>query len=271
MPFPNTHSPFPVSPSLPLTCFGAIPPNSPAIRLCHPYHPTVTTRLFSGPPEITLFRLRHLLAVAALLLCSLSLTSCASRPPLRQVRIAVLDGRTDYAVNGTSEIQDVGWWFSARDRYLSTNVGTLLGEALSKEFAKIKGVEVYSREDLQIYMAQKERALKRNYPQLSSNERKALLLQQDPIDYGRSLNVDYVLTSDVIEAKTITNRTFVWWYSHVDVIVQLYDVSKGELVWTRPWADTDNLDSQFALVQECARETARKAKRKDVFLLKIPR
>ena len=78
-----------------------------------------------------------------------------------------------------------------------------------------------------------------------------------------------MLTSDIIAAKTVTNRTFTFWYSHVEVIVQLYDVSKGELVWTRPWSDTDTLRSQFALVQECARETAKKAKRKDVLLLKV--
>ncbi|MEO8376447.1 MAG: hypothetical protein ABI579_02155 [Candidatus Sumerlaeota bacterium] len=202
---------------------------------------------------------------------AVALTGCAGKKqPLRTVRIAVLDGRTDFATPQKGEIQDVGWWFGARDRYLSPNMGISLADTLTTEFAKINGVEVHPRVDLQIYMAQKERVLKRNYPQLDSLARKELLLRQDPLDYGRSLNVDYVITSDVIAAKTVTNRTFGFWYSTLDVIVQVYDVSKGELIWTRPWSDSDNLRSQFSMAQECARETARKAKRKDIFLLTVP-
>lgn len=208
--------------------------------------------------------------VGCLVLLALVTCSCASRQnPLRVVRLAVLDGRLDYEVKAKGEVRDEGWWFSAADRYVSGNVGIQMAEALSKEFGKIPGVEVYSRDDLTIYMAQKERALKRNFPDLTSLDRKQLLLRQDPIDYGKSLNVDYVMTTDVLQASTVTNRTFSWWYSHLDVIVQLYDVSKGQLVWTRPWNDSDAFDSQLALVEECARETARRARREDVFRVKL--
>ncbi|HMX61467.1 MAG TPA: hypothetical protein PKD58_00200 [Candidatus Sumerlaeota bacterium] len=211
------------------------------------------------------------LLILVVALGAFALTGCAAKKPVRTVRVAVLDGRTDFAVPKGGEIQDVGWWFGARDRYLSSNLGIILGEELTTELAKVPGVEVHPREDLRIYMAQKERALKRNYPQLDSAARKDLLTQQDPVDFGRSLNVDYVVTSDVIEAKTVTNRTFSFWYSTIDVIVQVYDVSKGELVWTRPWSDTDILRSQASIAQECARKTARKARSRDVFLLTVPR
>ncbi|MCC6545545.1 hypothetical protein IT570_00130 [Candidatus Sumerlaeota bacterium] len=222
-------------------------------------------------PFSRLFTFRGL-SLLLVLAVALAFTGCAStKPPIRSVRVAVLDGRTNFEVPQKAEIQDVGWWFGARDRYLSPNLGVILAEALSTQLAKVKGVEVHPREDLQIYMAQKERVLKRNYPQLDSAARKKLLLQQDPIDYGKSLNADYVITSDIIVAKTVTNRTFSFWYSTIDVIVQVYDVSTGELIWTRPWSDTDILRSQMAIAQECAKDTTRRIKRKDVLLLTVPR
>ena len=192
-------------------------------------------------------------------------SGCARREPSRVVRVAVLDGAVTYEVDPQGEVSDRGWWFSARDRYQSPNAGVQMGEALARELGRVPGVDVYSREDLAIYMAQKERLLKRNFPDLTSYERKQLLAKQDPLDYGRSLNVDYVVTTDIERARTIVNRTFSWWYSQLEATVQVWDVSTGQMVWTKGWEDADNFDSQLALIEECARETRREIERRDVF------
>lgn len=185
----------------------------------------------------------------------------------RLVRLAVLDGITTYDVAPKGEVQEDGWWFSSRDRYLSGNVGVQLGEALADRFQRLPGVEVFSRDDLSIYMAQKERLINRNYPDLNERQRRELLLRQSPVDYGQSLNVDYVLTSEVLEAKTVVNRVIAWWYSRLSVAVELWDVSTGEVVFRHVWTDGDNFDSQLALVEEAAKEIAKRAKRRDAFNL----
>lgn len=195
-------------------------------------------------------------------------TGCATQKPSRTVRVAVLNGKIDYEVNEKGETRDEGWWFGARDRFLSPNPGTQLGEVLSRELAKKPGVEVYSRDDLAIYMSQKERLLKRNFPDLTSFQRKQVLAKQDPVDFGKSLNVDYIVTSDIIKSSTVTNRTFSWWYSTVDCVITVYDVSSGQLVWSHAWEDTDAFKSEMAMLEECARETAGQMARKDVFRLR---
>lgn len=215
-----------------------------------------------------LSRLFQAAQIAALVCFAALFAGCASKAaPNRVVRLAVLDGRTAYAVAPGGETLDKGWWFSARDTYLSPNVNSLLADMLAIEFAEVPGVEVYSREDLTVYMAQKERQVKRNFPELTALERKKLLEQQSPLDYGLSLNVDYVLMPEVIESKTVTNRTFSWWYSRLEAAVELWDVPNGVMVQRYLWSDWDNLDSQQAMAKEAAREIARKARKQDVFEL----
>lgn len=205
------------------------------------------------------------LALVLLLLVVVSGCSRTQPQPTRLVRVAALDGQVEYPVSPGGDVYDAGWWLGARDRYVSPNSGVIVANALAEQFNRIPGVEVYSREDLEIYMAQKERVLKREYPELDSWQRKRLLTMMDPLLYGRSLNVDYVLTNSVAESKLITNRTFSWWYSRLEVTVQLWDVPSGTMVREWKWQDADNFDSPLALAEECARELAREARREDLF------
>ncbi len=217
--------------------------------------------------------MRLLCFLLAVLVGAATMSSCASRPkPTRQVRIAVLNGTTNYEVAPEGEVRHSGWWFGAKDQYLSSNVGIQLGHALDDRLGRIPGVETYSRDDMMIYFAQKERLLLRNYPDLSELQRKQLLQSQSPNDYGKSLRVDYVVSSSVDESWMKINRTFSWWFSHLNVKVQLWDISSDSDTpvkeWT--WEDTDHWDSQLALVEECAKEIARDAEKKDVFRLFSP-
>lgn len=208
----------------------------------------------------------RLLFPALLLLVTLA-GGCARTPvtSTREVKVAVLDGRVAFDVSRRGDLTEEGWWFSARDRFRSPNPGIQLGEALSVSLAKVPGVEVYSRDDLSVYFAQKERLLRRSYPKLDSWGRKQLLLEQDPLDFGRSLNVDYIVRSEVREASTVTNRTFSWWYSTFEANVEVWDVARGRLVFTESWKDADAFDSQLAMAQECARVLRRRMEKIDAF------
>jgi len=181
----------------------------------------------------------------------------------RFVKVAVLDGLVTYPVNPKGEMGQEGWWFSAKDRYKSGNVGIQLGEVLARELRKVDGLDIYSRDDLSIYMAQKEHALKAAFPNLTSVERKQWLAKQDPIDYGKSLNVDYVVRSEVSRASTVTNRTFTWWYSQATVQVELWDVTKNQIVWQQTYDKTGAFDSQLKLLEYCARRVAKGIRKRD--------
>jgi len=201
------------------------------------------------------------------LLSALALTGCASKQDPRTVRVAVLDGLTDYVTSPDGDVLDEGWWFSSRDRYLTSNIGINVADEIARELDDVAGIDVYSREDLDIYMAQKERLLARQEPELTAFERSRVLLEQDPLDYGRSLNVDYVVAPYVHSSSMVTNRFLSWWYSSMEATVEIYDVEQGVLISAYPFRDTDHLDSQLALAEELAREFTSRVKRKDIFEL----
>lgn len=206
-------------------------------------------------------------ALLAMALMVVFAAGCASKPaPSRVLRIAVIEGQPSVVEKElTGKVERKGWWFSARDYYRPTTAPTLLADAMADQLAKAPGLEVYSREDLAIYMAQKERLLRRNFPKLTSEDRKKVLAEQSPIDYGKSLNVDYVVRPQVLRASTVTNRFVSWWYSHLKANVEVWDVQSGQKVWIYPFDDADAFDSLQAMSAECAKQAAARAKRKQVF------
>lgn len=200
----------------------------------------------------------------------LAASGCARTPRAtgqeRNVRVAVLDGTLTYDVNPGGEFRREGWWFGSRDRYLSPQITVQIGDAVAHELDRLPGVQVYSRDDLAVYMAQKERQLRRTFPEISTSfQRKQLLLRLDPLDYGRSLNVDYVVSSSVNRASTVTNRTFSWWYSHLEARLDIWDVTRGELLATVPYNGTGAFWSQLKLAENLGRKAAREVHQGDLF------
>ncbi|MCB2155520.1 hypothetical protein KQI84_11595 [bacterium] len=212
-------------------------------------------------------RIGRWLFIGILLSASLLAGGCGSVPaPTHVVKLAVLDGVM--AENATETRQELtGWWLSSRDRYQNGNAGIQLGEALADEFEKIPGVLVYPRTDLATYMAQKERTVRRAYPDLSPEERLVVLQSQHPLDYGRSLNVDYVLSSHVALARTTHQRTFHWWVSRIRFDLDLWDVEQGQKIWTWHGEDSDLFDSQLTVIEELAEEAREEAYDRDIFRL----
>ncbi len=201
-----------------------------------------------------------------LILTVLTGAGCAQRTASGVVRVAVMDG---IVAEGKTETRQsvAGWWLGTHDRFDSGTAGVVLADTLAKEFQEMPGVEIYSRLDLASYMAQKERLLARNYPEMTPPERLMVLQEQDPVDYGKSLNVDYIMTSKVSLSRTTHNRTFHWWASEVDFNLEVWDVDSGQRIWQWRGHDRDLFDSQLAMMEELAREARSKATRLDVFHL----
>lgn len=191
---------------------------------------------------------------------------CAKAPPVASstARVAILDG-TMAEGRGETRRSVAGWWFSSRNRYDNGNAGSQVAETLAREFRQMDGVIVYPRADVATYMAGKERILAREYPGLTPEERLLVLQEQDPLDYGRSLEVDFVMTSVVNESRLIHNRAFHWWLSSVDYDLTVWDVERGEAVWTWYGRDRDLFSSQTAVMEDLAQEAREAAIAADVF------
>lgn len=204
-----------------------------------------------------------LFAVVALVAAGCARTPSASGV----IRIAVLDGELKYEVPPEGMVVRDGWWFGSRDRYIAANTGVIAGEVLAREFARLPGVEVYSRDDLALYMGYKERLLRRAHPQLSPQARRQILAAQDPVDFGRSLNVDYIVKPEIILASTTTNLTTSAWRSDLEMTVSIYHVESGRRVSYMYRKNFRLFVSQLTLLESFAKRAARKARREDTFRL----
>lgn len=207
--------------------------------------------------------------ILLLLAVVISMAAGCARTPTASgvVRVAILDGELQYEVPPEGNVVRDGWWFGSRDRYTSSNTGVIAGEVLSREFAKLPGVEVYSREDLALYMGYKERILRRAHPQLSPQGRRDILAAQDPIDFGRSLNVDYVVKPEILWASTTTNLTTSIWRSDLEMSLSIYHVESGRRVGYMYRKNYRLFVSQLTLLESFATRAARKVRREDTFAL----
>lgn len=212
------------------------------------------------------------LARLALLSCcvvlSLVAAGCASRQrlPSSVVTMAVLDGTMATGKEETRR-SETGWWFGAKTRYDSGTAGIILGDALAEQFGRIPGIQVMSRTDLRSYMAQKERLVYREWPDLSAEDRLKVLQSQNPVDYGRSLNVDYVLTSRVYECRLVHQHFPHTWTARADFAMDLWDVRSGTAVWTWQGRESDMFSSTTAVLERLAERAQKKARRDDPFNL----
>ncbi len=209
-------------------------------------------------------------ALAALLLpLAFCLAGCARGPilgPGRAVRVALLDATLPEG-HGEETREIVGWWLSAADVLRAPNDGALWSDALARELERaIPRLHVYPRQDLKFYMAAKLARLESRYPRMNDAERRRLLAAQDPLDFGRSLGVDFILTARVNEALLTHHRTFHWWTAYAAVEVDAWDVSRGVRVWSWREENRDHLSSVSRLFERMAGRCARSAGRAGVFL-----
>jgi hypothetical protein len=169
------------------------------------------------------------------------------------VRIAVLDGRMAPGKEETRKAL-ISSGFLARTRYENGNAHRLMAELLSTQLDQQGALKNVSRLELRSYMAGKERLLARAFPDLSPEERLKILSEQNPADYGQSLNVDYVMYPVINKARLTQNRFFQSWSSSLDCEVYLYNGKTGELVWSYAATDWKNFSSVFGVMEDVSAE-----------------
>lgn len=206
------------------------------------------------------------LMVLLVVCVAMAATGCAHRTkqPTRVVRVAVVDGPIEDP-GRQGRVERTGWWFGSRERYRPGSMGHFTAQAVSDELAGVPGVDVYSREDIGVFMAQKQRLLRRAYPQLDVHARTEILVQQDPLDYGRALNVDYVVRPVINEFTMVNSRVFTWWSCYLDATVEVWDVDRGELVAAYRSGKRGYFVSPLTMGERFARRSARRASSQDWF------
>ncbi|MGF1573979.1 MAG: hypothetical protein ACFCU1_13020 [Sumerlaeia bacterium] len=169
------------------------------------------------------------------------------------IRIAVLDGRMAPGKQETRKVT-VGSGFTSRTRYESGTANLVLADLIAEELKASPGVIVKSRLDLRDYMADKERLLARQYPSLSAAQRGELLASQSPLDYGRSMGVDYVIFPTVNKARLVQNRMLQSWMSAVLCEFEAYNVNTGERVWSWEGGRWKRFSSSYRVMQHIAED-----------------
>jgi hypothetical protein len=210
--------------------------------------------------------------ILLLALATLAASGCARRqpPPAAQVRLAVIDGLPDPLLRD-SRVATRGWWLGMNYRHDNANAGIHFADALADSFSAIPGVTVHPRTDVRALFAEKEHMLRRAYPDLTESERRLVLLEQDPVDFGRSLNADFVLASRVDKSRLTHKTTFNWWFGEAAGAVDLYDVRSGERVWSWEKRDRDWFASSVAVLRDLSRQARREAQKANALGTAAPR
>lgn len=212
--------------------------------------------------------LSSLVPASLLVMIALVGVGCAGRKPVAApttggIRIAVLDGVMTDERDETRRSES-GWSVGRRHRYDNGNQGIQLADLLAIELRKVPGVRVHSREDVAAMMSQKERVVRSVEPELGRQEIYQVLIEQNPADYGRELNADYVMTSTVSDARMVYSPTTQTWYSTVEATFRLVDVASGNPVWEWTGSDTDFLAGQQSVAEDLARHARKRLQKANV-------
>ncbi|HOE96810.1 MAG TPA: hypothetical protein PLS90_09560 [Candidatus Sumerlaeota bacterium] len=143
-----------------------------------------------------------------------------------------------------------GWWFGARTVRQNPRAGQMIADSLNRAMAEYDFINLYSAIDLRYYFADKRQILEDTYPHLSEGEIQDLLGQVDPLDYGKELGADKILTGRIIRQYLAENRTIHWWWSVAEIEAQVIDVQTGRVEWSERYDVRTQLASQSAVIDD---------------------
>jgi hypothetical protein len=135
-----------------------------------------------------------------------------------------------------------GWWFGARTLRENPRAGIMLSETFNRRMAALKFLNLYTAIDLKYYFADKRKLLKEAYPQMTDVAVETALRNVPPIEFGKELSADKVLSGRILSQYMAENRFFHWWWGVLVAELQVTDVATGKVEWTRLYS----LSKQFA-------------------------
>lgn len=208
----------------------------------------------------------------------------ASRPT-RAMTAAGFLGETEAPDRINKELR--GWWFGSRDIWRNPGMGRVAADIFSHELNQLPFVKIVSRVDIKYYMAEKRQIIRRLRDQQRSKlekspnprdrqlaERIAKMTEADydrelerlPVrEIGRELGADRVLVGRIIDAYQAHNRTIHWYWSVVELQLELVDVDTGKVVWHKHARFKKSFASTTFLLEAAARELIEAMKREYFF------
>jgi PBP1b-binding outer membrane lipoprotein LpoB len=180
----------------------------------------------------------------AALSLAVALAGCQTRFPSEQVPKMkwLIVPFNQPAVLGETPPPVRGWWFGARTIRENPRAGIMLSETLNRRMAALKFLNLYTSIDLKYYFADKRKLLKDAYAQMTDAEIETALRNVAPIEFGKELSADKVLSGRIVSQYMAENRTFHWWWGVLVAELQVTDVATGKIEWSRVYS----LSQQFA-------------------------
>lgn len=192
-----------------------------------------------------------------------------------QIKIAVLDFsvaprvverrderrrlvRTEKPVTTEKDVR--GWWFGSNDVYYNENVGRIAADIFDEELRKSSLFDVYSRQDLRRFYAEKAARIARKL-NLDDKQARASLEKLDPLAIGRELGVDKVVVGRICDAEFRKNRTFGPFASVTSFNVSVYDVKTGRVDFSKTYGGHDMFTSVYANFESRAKKFAKEFQR----------
>lgn len=148
-----------------------------------------------------------------------------------------------------------GWWLGSRDVFSSSSSGRIFSDYLAKELSA-REVNIYSRIDQRYFLLDKEDEIKKAYPGLSDEEVDLYIKRANPIDFGKVLQTDYVVSGRIVRCETIHNRAFHWWRTKAEISIELYDVSKNMKISSIEIKQSNLFYSSSRMLQLLARKSS---------------
>ena len=212
----------------------------------------------------------RLLALVSFTIAAVCASSgCAGpRPPRSplKIRLAVLDLLPPGQERLTKDFkikQREGWWFGSQDVYQDPNVGIRVADMLANLLAgrlnRSDSLTVDSRYDFRIYLENKKERLQKQFPKLTKAQIDELALNalvDNPAEVGRELQVDRVLTGQIVDERMDNSRFWQFWTSRLVVRLGMFDVETGKIVFDRVFTKTRFCGSPDMVAQALADDVA---------------
>lgn len=178
----------------------------------------------TGDNLIKYLKIMLILAIAASFSCAQT-KRAIEIPKTRKVLILDLQ-KPEYLKSG---YKLEGWWFGSKDVFETQDSGRVFSDNLESSFDR-ESFNVYSRTDLKYFILEKKEKLKNKFPDVSEEKLMEMINQASPVDFGKELQADIVITGKVVECNLVHNRTVHWWRSLAEVEIEVYDVAKNEKI-----------------------------------------
>jgi hypothetical protein len=136
------------------------------------------------------------------------------------------------------------WWLGAQDVYYNANMGKIGADLVSDSIRARGPFELYSREDLKYYYADKKELLAKKF-NLSTKAQNEAILELNPVSIGRDIGVDKVIVGHICDSEFRRNRATSFHTSATSFNISVYDVRTGKVEFNQNYGRVKGLTSTY--------------------------